>query len=653
MIHLNRTGPLLGLWYRNFISNFIKQAGKETDMLRKSTYLVMVILGMSILLAGTGYAKHHSYNWATVEYPAQHQLIPYGVVKIVVQLEEGADLKTFKAKLNKKKVTDQFDYDDYRNRLTATLGPEDGLNVIRKRGTNTLETEIKGYKGHNRKKDRDFVKFYMTGGPAPACADLVSLDLPDVAITSAADTDSEGAPLGYCQVDGVIETGIGFEVKLPADWNGKFYMGGGGGFVGDIQSQGWETALPRGYATAGTDTGHKGTGNLDGSAFLNDDEAVVNWAYRAVQLTASTAKFITRTYYNKDIKYSYFSGCSTGGRQGMMEAQRFPKDFDGIISGAPAIDPGAIVVWAESQSALYPDPYQPPTVPFPKVYLIEDSVLTMCDALDGVEDDLLSDPLSCDFDLAEDLPMCPDDIDPGDFSCFTTAEIEVLKKIYGYGEPPDYVGPLAVGYPFGGEIDPGNWDFWVIGDPALSPFFNSYPNIQYAFTADYFKYLFFNDAAYDFHDFDPTNDDDMAYLQPAVGLVEAVETDLRPFKKSGGKLIMWNGWSDPCISPLNTINYYEAVLDTMGARKVDKFFRFYLVPGVGHCGGGRGPGSAGVDFLTALENWVESGIPPESIPAYGGDVTERSRPLCPYPQVAVWDGVGNPDDAASFTCQEP
>ena len=621
-------------------------------MLKKSACYLMVILGMSILFAGTGYAKHLSKNWATVEYPAQYQAIPFNLVKIVVQLEEGADLKSFKAKLNKKKVTDLFVYDDYRNRLMATLGPEDGLNVKWWKGKNTLETEIKGYKRHHRKKDRDVVKFYMTGGPAPACADLVSLSLPEVTIAGATDTDSTGAPLGYCQVDGVIETAIGFEVKLPADWNGKFYMGGGGGFVGAIQSQGWETALSRGYATAGTDTGHKGTGNLDGSAFLNDDEAVVNWAYRAVQLTASTAKIITRIFYDENITYSYFSGCSTGGRQAMMEAHRFPDEFDGIVAGAPAVDPGSIVTWAESQSALYPDPTEAPTVPFPKMYLIENNVLMMCDALDGVEDGLLSNPLSCDFDLVEDLPMCPDDVDPGDFSCFTTAEIEVLKKLYGYGEPPEYAGPLAVGYPFGGEIDSGNWDFWVIGDPALSPYFNSYPNIQYAFAADYFKYLFFNDADYDFHSFDPTSDEDMAYLQPAVGLVEVVDVDLRPFRKSKGKLIMWNGWSDPCISPLNTINYYETILNDMGGpRRVNKFMRFYLVPGVGHCGGGRGPGSSGVDFLTALENWVEAGIPPENITAYGGEVPDRSRALCPYPQVAVWDGVGDPDDAGSFTCR--
>lgn len=619
-------------------------------MLKKAYYSV-AIFAMSILFAGTIYAKLNSENWATVEYPAQNQSVSHSIVKIAIQLEKGADLKSSKAKLNKKTVTDRFDYDDYRNRLTAAFGPEDGLNILENRGKNTLETEIKGDKRHERKKDRDSVQFYMSGGAAPACADLVSLNLPDVTISRATNTDSAGASLGYCQVDGAIETDIGFEVKLPADWNGKFYMGGGGGFVGTIESQGWESALARGYATAGTDTGHKGAGSLDGSAFLHDQEAVVNFAYRAVHLTTSTAKIITRIYYGEDIRYSYFSGCSTGGRQAMMEAQRFPNEFDGIISGAPAIDPGSIVAWAESQSALYPDPAAPPTVPFSKVYLIEDRVLEMCDTLDGVEDGILSDPLGCDFDLALDLPMCPEDVDPDDFSCFTTAEIKVLKKIYGYGESPDYLGPFAGGYPFGGEVDSGNWNYWVVGGPF---WFYPYPNIQYAFTADYFKYLFFDDADYDFHNFDPTNSDDMAHLQPAVGLIEAVKTDLRPFKKSGGKLILWNGWSDPCISALSTINYYEAVLDTMGGSKaVDKFSRFYLLPGVGHCGGGRGPGSGGVDFLTALENWVESGIAPESITAYGGVVEDRTRPLCPYPKVAVWDGVGDPNYDGSFTCQEP
>ena len=314
----------------------------------------------------------------------------------------------------------------------------------------------------------------IPGDSPPTCDEIASLKIPNVTILSATDVDGEGNPLGYCLVLGVVDPEIKFEVKLPPEWNEKFYMGGGGGFVGPIQSQGSDAALPRGYATAGTNAGHEALSVFDGSAFLNNWERVVSWAYRSVHMTAATAKIIIRAYYNQDILYSYFGGCSTGGRQAMIESQRYPKDFDGLIAGAPAfVGASGVAGWAISQSALYPDPLGPPTVPFSKVYLIDDAVLAMCDDLDGVADGLLTDPRQCNFNLETDLPMCPGDIDPGDSSCFTIAEKEILKLIYGYDVYP-LVTPWIAGYPFGGEIDASNWDFWVIGDPALAPYFNGY-----------------------------------------------------------------------------------------------------------------------------------------------------------------------------------
>jgi para-nitrobenzyl esterase len=487
------------------------------------------------------------------------------------------------------------------------------------------------------------------------CPLLTCLEIEDVTIQSTEKVPEAGGLPAHCLVNGFIEEEIGFEVRLPDEWNGKFYMGGGGGFVGTIQSQGYEDALQRGYATAGTDSGHKG-GNLDGSAFLNNWERVVNWAYQAIHLTTANAKKIIRTYYGEDILYSYFSGCSTGGRQAMMESQKYPEDFDGLIAGAPAyVGASGVPAWALSQSALYPDPSAPPIVPFSKVQLIDTAVLAMCDDLDGVVDGLLRDPRECNFDLETDLPMCADNFDPGDNTCFTIAEKEVLKLIYGYDSYP-WAEPATTAYPFGGEIDPGNWDWWVIGGPYLAPYFNGYPNIQYAFAADYFKYLFFNDPDYDIHDFEPDNPDDLAKVKPAADMVNATETDLSAFKAAGGKMIMYNGWSDPCITPLGTIKYYEAVLDTMGGTsQVDDFFRLYMIPGVGHCGGGRGPGNSGVDFLTALEKWVENDVAPVRIVAEHdtGGTVDMSRPLCPYPQVEVWDGIGDINEEASFTCQDP
>ena len=614
----------------------------------------MVILGMFILLAGNSYAKHDAANWAAIEYPAQDQSIPYSLVKIVIQLEEGADLKSFKAKLNKKKVSDRFDYDDYRNRLTATLGPEDGLNIAKKKGKNTLETEIKGDKKHKKKKDKDSVKFYVTGGPAPACAELVSLDLPDVTILSADEpVDADGNPLGYCHVLGIIETEIKFEVNLPVDWNGKFYMGGGGGFVGTIQSQGAENALPRGYATAGTDTGHEGDSGLDGSPFLNNWERIVNWGYRAIHLTTANAKIITRIFYDEGIQFSYFSGCSTGGRQALMESQRYPKDFDGIIVGAPAYNFGPDLI-NYIQKAMFPvgQTLNDPVLPVSKLALIDAAVVDNCDGEDGVIDGLIGDPRNCSFDHW-DL-RCKGEPGEDPSTCLTEDELLVLDRIYGPFTAID--GEEYPAYPVGCEACPGGWDQWIVYNPWMPVLFNGIPNLQYGFQEDTLRYMVYNNPTFDFRTYDHLVDGNDPRLLDVYEVARAVDTDLSDFRGNGGKMIMWNGWADPILSALGTIKYYEEAesnkANAKGKKKdIRDFNRLYLLPGVLHCGGGPGPG--GADFLSALEEWVEGGTAPESITAYGGEVQDRTRPLCPYPQVPVWDGVGDSDDAGSFTCQEP
>jgi feruloyl esterase len=566
-------------------------------------------------------------------------------------LEEGADLKFFKAKLNKKKVTDRFEYDDYQNRLTATLGPEDGLNVEKKKGKNTLETEIKGDKKHKRKKDKDAVKFYVTGGPAPACADLVSLELPHVKIESAEEIPADGLP-AYCHVLGVIETEIRFEVNLPVDWNGKFYMGGGGGFVGSIQSQGWENALARGYATAGTDSGHEGLSGLDGFPFLNNWERIVNWGYRAIHLTTANAKIIARIFYDEGILFSYFSGCSTGGRQAMMESQRYPYDFDGIIVGAPAYSFGPDLI-NYIQKAMFPigQALSDPVLPVSKLALIDDAVVANCDGEDGVNDGLIGDPRNCSFDHW-DL-QCTGEPGEDPSTCLTEDELLVLDRIYGPFITAD--GEESPAYPVGCEASPGGWDTWIVYDPVMAWLFGV-PNLQYGFQEDILRYMVYHDPTFDFHDYDHLIDGNDQRLLDVYEVARAVDTDLSKFRKNGGKMIMWNGWADPILSALGTIRYYEEAesnkANAKGKKKdIRDFNRLFLMPGVLHCGGGPGPSYA--DFLTALENWVEAGIAPDSIIAYGGEVPERSRPLCPYPQVAVWDGVNDSDDAGSFTCQEP
>jgi feruloyl esterase len=621
-------------------------------MLKKSFLYFIVILGMFILFAGNSYAKHDSENWASIEYPEQNQSISYNLVKIVIQLEEGADVKSFKAKLNKKKISDRFDYDDYRNRLTATLGPEDGLNVEKKKGKNTLETEIKGAKKHKKKKDKDSLKFYVTGGPAPTCAELVSLDLPDVTIVTATDAEPDGSPLGYCHVAGVIETEIGFEVDLPVDWNGKFYMAGGGGMVGTISNQGAGDALARGYTTAGTDTGHTGTWYWADWA-LNNHERYVNFGYRAVHLTTLTAKDIIRIFYDNSIQYSYFSGCSTGGRQAMMESQRFPKDFDGIIVGAPAHDyrPDGLA-WI--QQAMFPsaDDLSSPTLPVSKLGLIENTIIDACDGADGLVDDLVDNPPGCDFDPSTAFPMCPGDVDPGDNSCLTTTELNTLLRIYE--ESPSGTVP----FPYSGcENTQGffSWAEWMVSC-SWCPFVTLTPNLQYVFAEEELRYFVYDDPTYDFRDFDVADPDQIADLDYMMEYASAMDPDLRPFRDRGGKMIMYHGWGDPIISPYNTINYYEEVENfkkntNKKFKDVREFVRLFLAPGMLHCNGGPGPSA--VDYLTALEEWVEDGNAPDSLLSSGGEVPDRTRPLCPYPEIAVWDGSGDPDDAGSFTCQEP
>jgi feruloyl esterase len=611
-------------------------------MQKKALLYLTIMIAMVVLLPGYGLAKHDKGNLATIEYPEHHQQIAYQVVNVIVQLEEGADLNSFKAKLNGKKITDKFDYDDYRHRLTATLGPEDGLKVKKKKGKNKLETEIKGDKKHENKKDKDSLKFYVLDAPPPTCAELASLQLPDVTILSTEEIEAADDLPAHCKVSGFIETEINFEVLLPAiaDWNRKFVMGGGGGFVGTVQNHSLTFAvngssLARGYATAGTDTGHSAA-EFGASWAYNNPERFINFGYRAIHLTTATAKDIIRIYYDSDIQYAYFFGCSRGGGQAMVESQRYPDDFDGIIAGAPAFDwPGFAMAMAWGQQLMYANPMDlsAPTVPLSKLHLIETALLDNCDATDGLLDGLIDDPRNCTFDPSTDLPG------------FTTEELAAIERIYN--GPSNSSGQIFLGWPYGGENDPSGWGTWIVGFENL---IGPYPNLHYYFGNEILRYFVYNYPPYDLHEFNfETDVPDTAF---AASVLNATDTDLSPFEGGGSKMIMWHGWSDSALSALATIDYYEGVADTMGgAENVEDFYRLFLAPGMGHCSGGPGPNL--VDYLTAMEEWVENGIAPDSMTALGGDVPDRTRPLCPYPQVAVYDGDGSTDDADNFSCQEP
>jgi feruloyl esterase len=473
-----------------------------------------------------------------------------------------------------------------------------------------------------------------------SCRDLMRARLGDAVVITTADevAASETNP-ARCKVTGAIEQTIGFEVNLPARWNEKLLVVGIGGNAGTITdtSVGWR----RGYATATTDTGHKGNSG-DTSWALNNPQGEVNFAHRAFHLTTVTAKEIIRQFYGAPARKAYFTGCSGGGRQGMIAAQRYPEDFDGIIVGAPAYNlTGFHLAFIWNGQAMFPNPndLSRPLVSGEKLKLLEAKALAKCDALDGLSDGLIDDPRRCAFDPAKDLPRCADS-EAAD--CFTSQQITALQKIYS--GPRNRQGQLYPGFHPGVE---SGWNVWLgEGIPTIKPLG---PNLSYAFGEGFLRYWIYDNPNYKLHQFD--FDKHVADTRAIAQLVNATDTNLRAFKQRGGKLIFYHGWADNAFPAAATIQYYEQLQRAMGGRRnVESFARLFLIPGMLHCGGG--PGCHQVDYLAALEAWVEQGRAPEQLIGKGTNPV-RTRPLCAYPKVARYDGVGNPNEASSFRCVKP
>ena len=476
----------------------------------------------------------------------------------------------------------------------------------------------------------------LLGAAAPppgACAQLTSLRLPDVTISEAAAipaATSGAVRAAHCRVTGVIGTEIGFSLLLPDDWNRKFFMGGGGGFVGSIQNQA-QTTVNAGYATVGTDTGHQG-GGIDASWAHNNLERQLNFGYLAVHRTAETAKAIAAHYYGSAPARSYFQGCSRGGGQALMEAQRFPADFDGIIAGAPAYDwTGLAAANIRNMQAVFPDPHRTNSLMFTPETLktIEAKIIESCDARDGVTDGLIDDPRQCHFDV-NTLPISAD-------------QKRALRAIYEPTTNRD--GEIYPGQPFGGEGQTAGWPQWITGVNASQS--GQAPSLRFAFGTGIFKYLVFNDPNWDYSTYELANWKKDTAL--AASFLNASNPDLRSFSSRGGKLILWHGWADPALTPLASIRYQDDVL--AHDPNAGSYFRTFLLPGVLHCGGGAGPDTA--DWTAALVDWAENGKAPDRVIAskiVNGAVT-RSRPLCPYPQKAVYTGSGSIDDERNFVCK--
>ncbi len=496
-----------------------------------------------------------------------------------------------------------------------------------------------------------------TDAPVALC-DLESLpQLPDVTITS---VTKETDPASHCKVAGVIGTEIRFELLLPDEWNGKFAMGGGGGFAGFVinSAQLYFGAVQSGYATVGTDTGHQGH-PMDGSWALNNTERISNFGHVAVHRTAVTARELTKGYYGKGIDRSYFTGCSTGGRQALMEAQRYPEDFDGIVSGAPPFNLTAVMGAAMTQTthAMYPDPtnLEAAVIGPEEQELIASEIFKMCDALDGLEDGILNDPRQCEFDI--NSLACEAGNTQG---CLTEEQVRAAKVIYD--GPKDNQGSLFPGYPFGGERDPSGWSRWLTGGlkygaPGIfqegvetedaTP---SIPSTSFAFGPGFMKYFVYDDPDWNYADYnwDTFRED----TKLAAETLNATNPDLSAFRERGGKLLMYNGWADMAITAFGTIDYFESVLAHDATASQDA--RLFLMPGLDHCTGGVGPSA--VNYLDAVDEWVTTGEAPDELPVYWLDEERQlagSRLLCAYPQVAEYDGQGDPRDAASFTCASP
>jgi feruloyl esterase len=363
----------------------------------------------------------------------------------------------------------------------------------------------------------------------------------------------------------------------------------------------------------------------------------VDYAYRAVHVTAVTAKRVTRAYYEAAPARSYFDGCSTGGRQGLVSAQRFPEDFDGIVVGAPVLDfVGTMVHYAKAHRAL-----SAAALSEEKLRLVAAAVYGGCDARDGLEDGLIDDPRRCSFDPQRDLARC----EAGSATaCLSENDVVAFEAVYGdvSAEGRRYFS----GFPVGAEaFAPGaagprsGWDPWWVRS-GQAP-------ISRSFLESFFKHMATPGTEIDWRTFDAERD--LGRLGAIRTLLNATDTDLDAFRRRGGKILMYYGWSDPALNPLMGVQYYERVREAMGAQTAD-FFRLFMMPGVFHCAGGIGPDE--VDTLTPLAEWVEKGTAPERLLAsrrVSGQVVS-TRPLCPYPSVARHQGSGSIDDAANFAC---
>lgn len=483
------------------------------------------------------------------------------------------------------------------------------------------------------------------GAPSIACREIQKLTGFEFTIESAVLMPAESGTPEFCRVLGMILPEIRFEVALPTAWNRRFLMTGNGGYAGeDLESPQRfrlrSIAMRQGFAAAATNTGHDAR-DEPLATFAVNRQKLLDYAFRSLHVTAEAGKKITAAYFGAKPSRSYFQGCSTGGRQALILAQRFPEDFDGIVAGAPVLNfSGTMASYACREQALMAAP-----VPYSKLALLAERIYALCDGKDGLEDGLIDDPRRCNFQPARDLPRCAPGAD--DAKCFTDAQLGALEKIYG--DLHARGKRFFPGWPAGAEVAGGNgrsgWDQWIIRETAGK-------TIAYQFAGSFFRYMAFprKDQGIDLPAFNLEND--APRLDWISTILNATDPDLAAFRDRRGKLLMYFGWADPALNAQMGVDYYESVLQKLGPGTT-AFFRLFMQPGVFHCGGGVGPGS--FEPLLIIVDWVEQGKPPDRITAARivNGKTVRTRPLCPYPQIARYTGSGSIDDAANFRCAAP
>ena len=488
---------------------------------------------------------------------------------------------------------------------------------------------------------------------APSCSALTQgLKLPHTTITLAAEVPAgtfkppggAGVPGGppvnfaalpaFCRVAGTIQptadSDIRFEVWMPlSGWNGKFVGGGNGVWAGSIAYADMVTPLAHGYAAAASDVGHQGS-PMDGTFFVGHPEKLTDFGHRAVHETAVAAKATISAFYGNAPSRSLYVSCSTGGRIGLMEAYRYPDDYDGISAMAPANPMVPLMVsslW--TGAATMKDSAS--SIPPAKFALVQKAALEACDANDGVKDGIITNPPACHFDPGVLECKSGDAAD-----CLTGPQVTALRAIYSGPKNPRTGKQIFPGFSVGSETQV----------PVLTMGKEPFP-----VATSFFRGAVFNSPSWDFRSFDYDHDVDRA-IAYGSDAIDVPPTGLTRFFAGNRKLLLSHGWADGLIPPQSTVNFYQALTKDIGQRRAGQDVRLFMVPGMGHCGGGSGPSS--IDMLGTIDQWVQTGKAPEQLIASNPPARPaRTRPLCPYPKVAKYSGHGDTDEAQNFRCDAP